>query len=346
MIGRLASASAERCQSSRSRRSPTATAGQRAMAIGPRSRGLRPCGPATPPAAPPGAVAAAALDARAGGGASRRRRTSSPPPPPARPAAGPVARLAEPRQPAAICAGRARRVPGLRRDPVLAAGLVGSAEHAIVLAAPDHAGAPRPATSSPGGGASRSPRPAGWSGAWRTTDGGAHPRRCRATAPPTRAVASTRPGPAQPPGARGGDRSSSTARPRRTGSQTRLLDLGTGVRRVVRLERRTQLLNPIRDRPGPPRALHRNRPGAPPRPPRPDRTRPARSRSSSTTPTARRDRDLDTGRHRYHGLPRQPPAPSPRAPRRGHPLWTTALGRRPPTSRASGCTAGRRPRRC
>jgi hypothetical protein len=117
----------------------------------------------------------------------------------------------------------------------------------------------------------------------------------------------------------------------RSGSQIRLLDLGTGLERVLRSERRAQLLNPSFDGGellyvrstytrqelllGPPdrRATRHDR------------------RLYGTTPTGRRDAGREPGhaRHRVGYPGRRPPPLAPR-PAAGitSTLWTTALGPR------------------
>jgi hypothetical protein len=115
----------------------------------------------------------------------------------------------------------------------------------------------------------------------------------------------------------------------RTGSQIRLLDLGTGQERVLRSEKRALLLNPSFDggtllyvRSTYTRQELRLGPSAR-RPTTRDR------RLYSTTPTGRRDAGHEPGKHRHRqGYPGgKPPPLAPRPPAGvSTTLWTTALG--------------------
>ena len=115
----------------------------------------------------------------------------------------------------------------------------------------------------------------------------------------------------------------------RSGSQIRLLDLGTGQEQVLRSERRVLLLNPSFDgrellyvRSTSTRQELRLGP--------PGRRAPARDRRLySTTPTGRRDsgHEHGHGRHRAGYPGGRPPRLAPRAPAGiSYTLWTTALG--------------------
>ena len=213
-------------------------------------------------------------------------------------------------------------LPG--RDPALAAGLVGWRDANRITLADPATLAPVATYESPGGGAFAFSDQ--WI-VWRvgTTQLVAQPR--NASAAP-RVVAT----------ARGSEQLGRPAlagqalvfhRAGRSGSEIRLLDLGTGQERVLRSEQRALLLNPSFDggsllyvrstytrqelRLGPPirRAITRDR------------------RLFSTTPTGRRDAGHEPGHHRHRaGYPGgKPPPLAPRPPAGvSTTLWTTALG--------------------
>ena len=134
----------------------------------------------------------------------------------------------------------------------------------------------------------------------------------------------------------------------RSGSQIRLLDLGTGQERVLRSQRRAQLLNPSFDG----RELLYVRSTATRQELRlgpPTRRAPSRDRRLyGTTPTGRRDAGHGPGRGRHRvGYPgRRPPRLAPRPPAGvSTTLWSTALG--PQTAFVTRLRRGRgtRPRR-
>ena len=215
-------------------------------------------------------------------------------------------------------------LPG--RDPALAAGLVGWRDPARIVLADPSTLAPLATYESPGGGAFT------FSDQWvvwlvGTAQLVAQPRNLSA-APRVVATARAREQLGRPSLA---GQSLVFHRAGRSGSQIRLLDLGTGAERVLRSERRALLLNPSFDgrellyvrstytrqelRLGPPgrRAPTRDR------------------RLYSTTPTGRRDAGHEPGHGRHRaGYPRgRPPRLAPRPPAGvSTTLWTTALGPR------------------
>ena len=218
-------------------------------------------------------------------------------------------------------------LPG--RDPVLAAGLVGWREASrIVLAAPDTLA---PVASYEATGAGRFAFSAGWL-VWLspTPDGGqaliAQPRDGSL---PARTVAL-----AEPPTQLGRPALSGGTlvfhRAGRSASEIVQVDLPTGARRVVRRARRAQLLEPslvgdellyVRST-ATAQELRLGRLGL-------NLSRPGRDRLLyATTPTARRDRGVESGHspHRvgYPGRRHPPAAPRPRAGITDT-LWSTAL---------------------
>ncbi len=213
-------------------------------------------------------------------------------------------------------------LPG--RDPALAGGLVGWRDGPRIVLADPATLAPVSAYDAPGGGGFA------FSGQWvvwlvGTTQLVAQPRNISA---PPRIVATARAGEQLGRPALTGQ-ALVFHRAGRSGSQIRLLDLGTGRERVLRFERRALLLNPSFDgsellyvrststrqelRLGPPdrRATTRDR------------------RLYGTTPTGRRDAGHEKGHGRHRaGYPGGKPPPLPPRPRAGvsTTLWTTALG--------------------
>ena len=213
-------------------------------------------------------------------------------------------------------------LPG--RDPALAAGLVGWRDAARIVLADPNTLAPVATYESPGGGAFA------FSDQWivwlvGTTQLVAQPR---SAAMPPRVVATARASEQLGRPALAGQ-SLVFHRAGRTGSQIRLVDLGTGAERVLRSEPRALLLNPSFDgrellyvrstytrqelRLGPP-----------------GRRAPARDRRLySTTPTGRRDSGHEEGHGRHRaGYPGgRPPRLAPRPPAGiSYTLWSTALG--------------------
>jgi hypothetical protein len=219
-------------------------------------------------------------------------------------------------------AGATFVLPG--RDPALAAGLVGWRDATRIVLADPNTLAPVATYESPGGGAFA------FSDQWvvwlvGTSQLVAQPRNL-AAAPRVVASAGASDQLGRPALA---GQSLVFHRAARTGSQIRLLDLGTGGERLLRSERRALLLNPSFDgrellyvrstytrqelRLGPPgrRAPTRDR------------------RLYGTTPTGRRDAGHEEGHGRHRaGYPGgRPPRLAPRPPAGiSYTLWSTALG--------------------
>ena len=218
-------------------------------------------------------------------------------------------------------------LPG--RDPVLAAGLVGWREpDRIVLAAPDTLN-PVAAYDAPGAG--RFAFSAGWLVWLVTTPEGGQAMLAlpRDGSLPVRMVALAEPPvqlgrPALPGGALLFHRAGGSA------SELVQVDLPTGARRIVRRERRAQLLAPsvlgdsllyVRSTAAA-QELRLGRLGF-------NLSHPERDRLLyRTTPTARRDRGVESGHHQHRaGYPGHKHPPSPPRPRAGvtDTLWSTAL---------------------